>query len=84
MTRDEILEKIVAIIHEALPETKKEALTMDTVVNRDVGLDSMNFIMIICRIEGEFGIRIPDRKWMKLQTLGEVVAAVEGQLARKR
>lgn len=84
MTQEEILRRVVGIIRTVMPETKTEDLTRDTVVNRDMGLDSLQFIMVICKIEGEFGIEIPDRRWMKLQTLGEVADTVSAALEKKK
>ena len=40
----------------------------------------MNFILVICRLEALFGVRIPDRQWQKLSTLGDVVDAIERRL----
>ncbi|MBR2672065.1 MAG: hypothetical protein IKE27_07675, partial [Oscillospiraceae bacterium] len=30
----------------------------------------MGFILIICRLEAVFDVKIPNRQWNKLQTLG--------------
>lgn len=78
MDKNTILEKITEIVHENMPETKGETFTRDTVINRDAGIDSMNFILIICKIEAAFHIRIQDKKWMKLTTMGEIVDTVYG------
>ena len=78
MDKNRILEKITKIVHENMPETNGETFTRDTVINRDVGIDSMNFILIVCKIEAEFNIHIQDKKWMKLTTMGEIVDTVYG------
>ena len=78
MDKTEILEKITDIVHESMPETKGETFTESTVINRDAGIDSMNFILIICKIEAEFHIHIEDKKWMKLSTMGEIADTVQG------
>lgn len=78
MDKSMILEKITKIVHENMPETKDETFTKDTVINRDAGIDSMNFILIVCKIEAEFNIHIQDKKWMKLTTMGEIVDTVYG------
>ena len=80
MTRQEILEKTIDIVHECVPETEDQTLVESTVINTDTAVDSMGFTLIICRIEAEFGINIPNRQWQKLYTLGDVVSAIEKRL----
>ncbi|MBQ1741813.1 MAG: hypothetical protein II045_01830 [Oscillospiraceae bacterium] len=46
-------------------------------VNTDMGMDSMNFILVICKLEAEFDMRIPNRQWSKISTLGELINAIE-------
>ncbi len=77
MTREEKLERTVKIIRDCVPELEGVELREDTVVNTDMGMDSMNFILVICKLEAEFNARIPNRQWSKLSTLGEVVDAIE-------
>ncbi len=77
MTRQEILEKTVKVIYDCVPELAGVELKEDTVVNTDMGMDSMNFILVICKLEAEFDVRIPNRQWSRLSTLGEVIDAIE-------
>ena len=77
MTRLEILERTKKIIYDTVPELEGVELKEDTVVNTDMGMDSMNFILVICKLEAEFDVRIPNRQWNKLSTLGEVIDAIE-------
>ena len=77
MTREEILQKAVKIIYDCVPELEGVELKEDTVVNTDMGMDSMNFILVICKLEAEFDVRIPNRQWSRLSTLGEVIDAIE-------
>ena len=77
MTREEILQKAVKIIYDCVPELEGVELKEDTVVNTDMGMDSMNFILVICKLEAELDVRIPNRQWSKLSTLGEVIDAIE-------
>ena len=80
MTRKEILEKTIKIVCDCLPELADTSLTEDTVINTDAGIDSMGFTLIICRIEAAFDIKIPDRRWRRLQTLGDVVTEIEKRI----
>ena len=77
MTRQEILEKTKKIVYDCVPELEGVEINEDSVVNTDMGMDSMNFILVICKLEAEFNVRIPNRQWNKLSTLGEVVDAIQ-------
>ena len=80
MTRSEILERTKKVIYDSVPELEGVDLQEYTVVNTDMGMDSMNFILVICRLEAEFDVRIPNRQWSKLSTLGQVIDAIEKRL----
>lgn len=77
MTDQEIFDKIKDITIAVLPQMANEEITMDTVINRDLGVDSLSFIMLICKIEGAFDIEIPDAKWKKITKMGELVKCVK-------
>lgn len=80
MTRKEITDKTIEIVRECVPETEQQELTESTVINTDTAIDSMGFTLIICRLESTFNVKIPDRQWQKLYTLGDVVTAIEKRL----
>ena len=77
MTHAEILERTKEIIYEAAPRMEGTDLQEDTVINTDAAIDSMGFTLVICRLEANFDVQIPNRQWQKLQTLGDVVDAIE-------
>ena len=76
MTDQEMLEELLKIIHICLPETETEVITMDTVINRDLGADSMSFVMLMTKIEARFNVRIPENTWKNLSTVRDVIEAV--------
>ena len=82
MTRDEIRQRTIDVIYECVPDMEGMALADDTVINTDTAIDSMGFVMIMCRLEAQFGVKIPDRQWKKLYTLGDVVTAIEKRLPK--
>ena len=84
MTKQEIFDKLLDIVHEAMPQTKNETITSDTIINRDVGVDSMNFILVICRTELAFDIEIPDDKWTGLSTMGDIVDMIDDQMKQQK
>ena len=82
MTRNEILEASKEIIYESVPELEGKPLDESTVINTDTGIDSMGFTLIICRLEAAFNVRIPNRQWQKLSTLGDVVDAIDRRMPK--
>ena len=82
MTRAEILEKTKTVIFDCFPDLADQELTEDTVINTETAIDSMGFILIICRLEALFNVKIPERQWKKLSTLGDVVSAIERYLPK--
>ncbi len=83
LTRQEILERTKDIIYESAPELEGMELNEDSVINTDMKIDSMGFTLIICRLEAAFDVRIPDRQWQKLSTLGNVIDAIEKRLPKE-
>ena len=82
MTREEVSKIIKKIIYDSVPDRVPDVITDDTVVNTDTGIDSMGFILVICRCEAELGVKVPERKWQKLSTFGDVVDEFMRQLAK--
>ena len=80
ITRQEIITRAKEIIYESVPELEGTELREDTVINTDAAIDSMGFTLVICRLEAAFDVRIPNRQWQRLQTLGDVVDAIEKRL----
>ena len=80
MTRAEILEKTKTVISDCFPDLDVRDLTEETVINTETAIDSMGFVLIICKLEALFDVRIPERQWKKLSTLGDVVTAIEKHL----
>ena len=82
MTHSEIIEKIQTVIRDCFPEMEGQELREDTIINTDTGIDSMGFILIITKLEALFDVRIPERQWQKLSTLGDVADAIEKRLPK--
>ncbi len=76
MTRQEVLDQTVRIIYDCFPDLKEAGLQEDSVINTETAIDSMGFVLVICKLEALFDVRIPERQWKKLQTLGDVVDAI--------
>lgn len=80
MTDTDILTKLKEIALKRIPELNKEVFSMDTVLKRDLGLDSMNFITLIIDIEQEFNINIPEGVWIQIITVGDAVNIISSLL----
>ena len=76
MTREEVLEKTKTVIFDCFPDMRDEGLQEDSVINTETAIDSMGFVLVICKLEALFEVKIPERQWKKLQTLGDVVDAI--------
>lgn len=83
MDRQEILEKIKIVIRDCFPDMRDVDFQEDTVVNTETAIDSMGFILVICKLEAMFDVKIPQRQWAKLSTLGDVADAVIRALEKK-
>lgn len=80
MTREELFREIVATVYECAPDLEGKTLTEQTVINTDTGVDSMGMTLIMCRLEADLDVKVPQRQWKKLFTLGDVVDAFYAQL----
>ncbi len=76
MTRQELMEKTKKVISDCFPDMDVAALTEDSVINTETAIDSMGFVLVICKLEALFNVKIPERQWSKLQTLGDVADAI--------
>ena len=82
-TREEVLDSIRKVIRDCVPEMVTEELNEDTVINTETAIDSMGFILVICKLEALFNVRIPERQWQKLSTMGDVADAIIKRLPKE-
>ena len=83
MTRQDVLEKTKRIIFDCFPDMEETGLQEGSVINTETAIDSMGFVLVICKLEALFDVKIPERQWKKLQTLGDVVDAIYKRLPNK-
>ena len=82
MTRQEILQKTTGVIYDCFPDMRGMELGEDTVINTETAIDSMGFVLIICKLEALFDVRIPERQWKKLVTVNDVADAIINKLPK--
>lgn len=72
-------EKLIEIFQK---ETGIKDLTInkDTVLRNDLKINSYDFVQVICAIEDEFDIEIPDRELAKMITVGDVTDYIESHI----
>ena len=80
MTRQDVIQEIKTVIFNCFPDMEGQELTEDTVINTETAIDSMGFVLVICKLEAMFDIKIPERQWAKLSTLGDVADAIMKRL----
>ncbi len=52
-------------------------ITEASVIRSDLGLSSYDLVQLVCRIEDEFDIEIPDKYINSFKTIGDVIKFIE-------
>lgn len=76
MERDEIMEKVRAVIVEQL-NVEEDDVTEDASFIDDLGADSLDIVELVMALEEEFGISIPDEEAENIKTVGDAIAFIE-------
>lgn len=71
-----ILEKIKDIMEEELGKDRNE-VTLESDIIKDLGLDSLDIVMLIMAVEDEYGFTADDDEIVNLKTVGDVVKYIE-------
>jgi acyl carrier protein len=58
-----------------------QTITLDQALREDLGLNSLDAIELMFKVEEEFDIEIPDPDLQKLRTVGDLVSYLEARLA---
>ena len=67
------LKDIISNYIEADPDEINSGMSL----NSEMGIDSFSLVSLICSIENEFSVEIPDYELVKFQTLGDVVSYIK-------
>lgn len=73
-----MIEILTEIIREHTGENDI-AITEDTFLITDLGLNSLDLVNLACIVEDEFDIEIPDRAIKDFKTVGDVLTFIEKQ-----
>lgn len=71
-----VLEKIKAILSEQFSVEEKE-ITVDTLLDDDLGADSLDVVDLLMTIEDDFEVEIPDEEVENIKTVGALVEYIE-------
>ena len=70
MEREELLEKVKAVIVEQL-NVEEDDVVEDASFIDDLGADSLDIVELVMALEEEFGISIPDEEAESIKTVGD-------------
>ena len=71
-----MINRIEKVFHEVTGNTDIK-LTEKTKIDKNLGISSLGVVQIICGLEDEFDIEIPNSVIKKLKTVGDVVKYLE-------
>jgi acyl carrier protein len=65
-------------------EVRREQLTHDARLVDDLGADSLTLVEITMAIEDQFNLSIPDERWEKVRTVGDLFETLAELLQEQR
>lgn len=78
MNYEDILKKVIALLS-TMVDTEDE-ITADSELMDDLGISSMDVLVLISGLEEEFKIKVPEKAIRKMYTIGDVVDTVISSL----
>jgi acyl carrier protein len=76
MEREEILEKVKAVVVDQLNVEEDEVIDDASFVD-DLGADSLGIVELVMALEEEFGVSIPDEDAEGIKTVGDAVSYIQ-------
>ena len=73
-----MFEKVQAILAKQL-RLSPEIITLESLIKKDLGADSLDILQLLMRIEDQYGIVIPDQALATFETVSDVVNYLEEQ-----
>lgn len=74
-----MLEKLKEILNETVDVDKEIDINESTVILRDLDIDSLDMVELVCAVEDEFDIEIADKKIKSIVTIGDLIDYIESQ-----
>ncbi len=82
-TVEEVKARAREVLAQALPEEYDEGVSDDQDLAAEGGVDSLGFIHVLTKLEGEFGAHVPDGEWWKIHTLDDLANAIVNYSAKE-
>ena len=79
MEREEILEKVKAVIVEQL-NVEEDDVVEDAAFVDDLGADSLDIVELVMALEDSFGVSIPDEEAEGIKTVGDAVEFIAANM----
>ena len=79
LTTTEIIEKVRDVLAEEL-KVKPEELQPDKRIAEDLGADSLQRVELVMKLEGVFGVKIPDDEATQLVTVQDTIDYLQKSL----
>jgi len=79
MEEQEIQDKVIAIVAEQMGVDKGE-INRDTNFVNDLNADSLDTVELVMEFEDEFETSIPDEEAEKIQTVGQAIDFIKGNM----
>lgn len=73
-----MLERLSTLVYNQTGDNGIE-ITRESVLLADLGMNSFDLVNLVCEVEDEFGIEIPDRIIGTFKTVGDVIDYIEAQ-----
>ena len=71
-----MLEQLANLVYDQTGDRSVE-ITRDTVLLSDLGMNSFDLVNLVCVVEDEFDVEIPDRVIGTLKTVGDVIDYID-------
>lgn len=74
-----MIKKLKEILNDTVDIDSNINIDENTVILRDLGVNSLDMIELVCAVEDEFDIEIADKKIKSLITIGDLISYIESQ-----
>lgn len=74
-----MLEKLKQILNETVDIDNDIEIDENTVILRDLNVDSLDMVELVCAVEDEFDISIADKKIKSIITIKDLIDYIESQ-----
>ena len=81
------MDKIIKIVNQVLEEEFEidaELLKPESLLNEDIGLDSLDAVDLIVMVDKQLGVRIEEEQARSIRTLEDVYNIIDGLLKEKQ